>query len=170
MAALARANIAANGFTGLDVITGDLDHVGLPGPFDHAAANPPWHDPDGSKSTDPERELAKRGTHGLLARWAALLASQLRPRGTLTFVLPAGVMPDAIAAFAAAGVGSMALMPLWPRAGQQAKLALLQGMKGGRTPFRVLPGLTLHADLVGYTPEADAILRGGGALAFKVGQ
>jgi tRNA1(Val) A37 N6-methylase TrmN6 len=56
------------------------------------------------------------------------------------------------------------MLPLWPKPGVPAKLLLLRGVKGGRSPFRILPGLVLHAPDGGFTPEADAILRGGAAL------
>ncbi|MCX7383228.1 MAG: SAM-dependent methyltransferase, partial [Alphaproteobacteria bacterium] len=72
-------------------------------------------------------------------------------------------VPAALAAFACAGCGSLALLPLWPRAGRAAKLVLLRGVKGGRGPFRLLPGLVLH-EAGGYTAAAQAILRDGAAL------
>ena len=58
------------------------------------------------------------------------------------------------------------MLPLWKQAGHPAKLVLVRGVKGGRTPFRVLPGLVLHDASGAFTPEADAILRLGRALAL----
>ena len=78
LAALARANIAANGFAGLTVLEGDIAAVAPGGPFDHAIANPPWHDAAGSASPDPAREVARRGQPGLLTLWAERLAAPLR--------------------------------------------------------------------------------------------
>jgi tRNA1(Val) A37 N6-methylase TrmN6 len=77
----------------------------------------------------------------------------------LTFILPASLLPQAIAAFAAAGCQPTGVLPLWPKAGRPAKLALLRGVKGGRSPFRVLPGLVLHQADGSFTDEAEAILR-----------
>jgi tRNA1Val (adenine37-N6)-methyltransferase len=57
-------------------------------------------------------------------------------------------------------------LPLWPKAGRPAKLLLLRGVKGGRMPFRVAPGLVLHTDDGRFTPEADAVLRLGRALEY----
>jgi tRNA1(Val) A37 N6-methylase TrmN6 len=56
------------------------------------------------------------------------------------------------------------MLPLWPKAGRACKLLLLRGIKDGRTPFGLLPGLTLHGPDGGFTPEAEAILRGGASL------
>ena len=167
MAGIARANIAANGFAGLAIAEGDLATLDLGGGFDHALANPPWHDAAGTPSPDSAQEAARRGSPGLLALWAARLAAALRPRGTLTLVLAAAALPEALAALAAAGCGSPALMPLWPRAGRPAKLALVQAVKGGRGGAVLLPGLVLHAEAGGYTPDAEAVLRDVAPLSLR---
>jgi tRNA1(Val) A37 N6-methylase TrmN6 len=41
---------------------------------------------------------------------------------------------------------------------------LVRGVRGGRAPFRLLPGLVLHQADGGFTPAAEAVLRGGAAL------
>ncbi len=166
MAEVARANIAANGFSGLSVVTADLREASLPGQFDHAFANPPWHDPAGTAPPDAARALARRAAPDLFARWARLLAGPLRPRGTLSFVVAASALPDCLAAFAASGCGGCAALPLWPRAGVAARLVLLRGVKGARSPFRLLPGLVLHEPSGAYTAEAERVLRDGAALTF----
>jgi tRNA1(Val) A37 N6-methylase TrmN6 len=163
-AALARRNIAANGFTGLEIIEGDLAALRPEGVFDHAFANPPWHAAGGTASPDAGREGAKRAQAGLFTLWAARLAAPLRHHGTLSFVVSAGVLPDCLAAMAGAGCGSAALLPFWPKPGQPARLVLLRATKGGRGPCRLLPGLVLHRPEGGYTDAAEAILRHGAAL------
>lgn len=162
MAALTRANAAANGFD-IAVLEGDIAEVRLEGPFDHALANPPWHG-TGTPSPVPRREMAKRGEPGMFALWATRLAAPLRHRGTLTLIIAAAALPDGLAALDAGGCGSAAVLPLWPRVGRPARLILLQGVKGGRGPCRVLPGLVLHEAGGGFTPQAEAVLRAGAAL------
>lgn len=166
--ALARANAAANRFDRLRFLEGDLARVRPEGVFDHAMANPPWHAP-GTASPDAGREAAKRAARGLFAEWAARLAAPLRHRGTLSLVVSAAVVPQCLAAFAAAGCGSPLLLPFWPRAGRPARLVLLQAVKGGRGGCTLLPGLVLHAANGGYTPEAEAVLRDGVALPCRAG-
>ena len=165
VAALARANMAANGFDGLTVLTGDLAGLRPEGVFDHALANPPWHG-IGTVSPEPLREAAKRGAPGLIAAWARHLAAPLRHRGTLSLVAAVAALPACLAGLAEAGCGSPTVLPLWPRAGQPARLVLLQGVKGGRGPCRLLHGLALHADDGRFTAAAEAVLRGGAALAL----
>ncbi len=60
----------------------------------------------------------------------------------------------------------MTLLPLWPRAGRAAKLVILRALRGGRGPMRLLPGLVLHAPAGGFSAQAEAVLRGGAALAM----
>lgn len=177
MAALARENAAANGLAGrLWVEVGDVADPALArrlGPFDHAFANPPFW-PGG---TPPPTALRGAATHAAgagaagLGDWARFLAAGLRRRGTATLVLPAARFDAGAAALRAAGCGGVALLPLWPRAGVPAKRALLQAVREGRGPARLLPGLVLHEAAPGggggaFTAEAEAVLREGAALRF----
>lgn len=166
LAALAARNIAANGWSGLQVVAADIAQPGGFGPFDHAFANPPYHAPDGTRSPIAAREAAKRLDPMLLGIWAAALAAGLRHRGTLTFILPASALSGALAALQAARCPAHAVLPLWPKPGRAAKLLLLQGVKGGRAPLRLLAGLTLHQADGGFTPAAEAILRDAAPLPF----
>ncbi len=162
IAALARENLAANGFADIDIQVDDLESSRIAPGYDHAFANPPYHLP-GTVSPQASREKAKRGPVGLLERWITALAAPLRHRGTLTLILPAARLPEALTAMAAADCGAMTILPLWPKAGRPAKLTLLRGVRARRSPCRLLPGLVLHAES-GFTPAAEAILRDGATL------
>jgi tRNA1(Val) A37 N6-methylase TrmN6 len=164
LVALAQHNAAVNAWPDLQFIAADVASLPALARFDHACANPPYHSEAGTPSPVASRRAAKRAVTGLLEVWATALARPLRQRGTLTFVLPATLLPEAATAFIAAGCMPTAVLPLWPKPRQPAKLLLLRGIKGSRSPFRVLPGLVLHAPDGDFTAEADAILRGGAAL------
>jgi tRNA1(Val) A37 N6-methylase TrmN6 len=166
LATLAQANFSANGFAGLRALCADIADARPDGVFDHAFANPPWHDPAGTPSPRPAREAARRTTPGLFGLWAARLATTLRHRGTLSVVVAAPSLPDCLRAFADAGCGSPVLLPLWPKPGRDAKLVILRGVKGGRGPFRLSPGLVLHRDDGAFSAGAAAVLRDGAALEF----
>ena len=157
-AALARQNFADNGYHELSVISGDLTQTVFPDRFDHALANPPWHAPDATASPDAAQDLARRARPGLFESWARALAAPLRHHGTLSFITSAATIPECLEAFARAGCGSATIFPLWPRAGRPAKLVLLRGVRGGRGPARLLPGLVLHDQPGGYTETARAVL------------
>jgi len=162
---LAEQNAVANGWPGLRFIAADMASLPDLGAFDHACANPPYH-ADGTASPDASRQAAKRASAELLSVWTAAMAKPLRPRGTLSVVLPAALLPLAISALIDAGCQPAAMLPLWPKAGRAAKLLLLRGVKGGRMPFRVAAGIVLHADDGRFTPEADAVLRRGSQLDY----
>jgi len=163
-AARARDNFALNGFDTLVVQQGDLAATEPEGLFDHAMANPPWHTPQATASPDRARALAKQARPGLFALWAERLARSLRHRGTLSFITSTATLSECLAGFSQAGCGSHTILPLWPREGRPSKLVLLQAVKGGRGPTRVMPGLVLHAPAGGYTAAAEAVLRDGHAL------
>ena len=164
MADLARRNVVENGFNGLTIVTLDLETWSPDGLFDHAFANPPWHEAAGTASPVAPREAAKRAHAGLLTAWASRLAAGLRPRGTLTLVVAASHLPACLAAITAAGCGSPAVFPFWPKVGRPARLVLVRGVRGGRGPARLLPGLVLHDPAGGFSAAAQAVLRDGAGL------
>ncbi len=161
---LAARNAAANRLVGLGFVASRIEELPELGWFDHAFANPPYHLDVGSLPPGLERRAAKHSTSDVFAVWAHAMASRLRHRGTITLVSAVANVPACLRALLDVGCGSAVLLPLWPRAGQAAKLAILQAVKAGRGGFRVLPGLTLHACDGNYTQRATAILRNGAAL------
>ena len=166
LAALATRNAAENGLGGLCFLRGCMESVDLDGRFDHALANPPYHPHGGTASPDARRESAKRSEPGMLAHWATALGRPLRRRGTLTLILPASELPECLRAAEQADCPVSDILPLWPKPGRPAKLMLVRGVKLGRSPLRLLPGLVLHRPDGGFTPEAEAILREGAALEW----
>ena len=164
MADIARANFAANARDGLRVDTTDVVEWVADSPFDHAFANPPWHAPDGTPSPVAGRRTAKIGHPALLAGWADVLARSLRRRGTLTLILPAASLAHGIAALLAADCAQATVIPLWPKAGQAARLVIVSGVRHGKGPAGLTPGLVLHDATGRYTAEAEAVLRSGAPL------
>jgi len=163
-AALARVNLRDNGLPDWPVLDMDVLALRAPGAFDHALANPPWHDSAGTPSPEGRRVLARQARESGIEEWAAALAAAVRPGGTVTMILPGAAAARGLRALHGTGCGGLALLPLWPKSGRAARLAVLQGRRGSRGPDRVAPGLVLHCGDGGYTPEADAVLRGGAAL------
>lgn len=170
-AALARRNAGEAGLA-LEVMEGD---VRAPPPalralqFDHVIANPPYYRRGGAAAApDAGRETALAGPVPL-ADWIDAGVRRLRPGGQLTIIQRADRVPDLLAV-CGARLGRLRLLPVAPRAGRPAELAILHGRKGARTPFRLLAPLVLHAgaqhrrDGDDYLPEIAAILRRGAPL------
>ena len=164
MAELARQNVAANGIDGISIITADIGAWRGDGSFDHVFSNPPWHDPADTLPPVGRRRLATHEGDVALEGWIAALRLALRPRGSLTVMVPARQTVRAMAAFRAKGFGRLTLFPLWPKPGREAKLALIRGHTAQRGADRIAPGLLLH-DIDGrFSGPAQSLLRDGGAL------
>ena len=166
MAALAADNFARNNAANLKIHCQPLEDWKPDRPYDHTFANPPWHRDDATPSPDPGRRDAKHANDTLLPMWIRALAAPLRRRGTLTLILPAASLSHATAALATCHCAELTLLPLWPHAGEPAKLIILQAFREGRGASRILPGLVLHEADGTYTPQTAAILRDTTALAL----
>jgi tRNA1(Val) A37 N6-methylase TrmN6 len=171
LAELARRNAAENGRgSSFRVITGDLAAPPLmlaPHAFDGVFMNPPYQRAEaGRASPQPTRALAaSEGALGL-ADWLAAALRLLKPKGRLTLIHRADRLPELLRALEGR-IGAIAVLPLFPGDGRAAKRILLTGIKDSRAPFTLLPGLTLHDAEGAFTPEAEAILREGGALKLE---
>ena len=164
MAALAADNALANGFDGMSIVAGRIESVTFDRLFDHAIANPPYHPANGTGSPLAARENAKRGSEASIAAWIGRLALALRDRGSLTLIVPAGIVPACLTALAGFHCPCTVVYPLWPKANRPAKLVLVRGIKNARTPMRLSPGMVLHHPDGSFTDAAEAILRDGSAL------
>lgn len=150
----------------LSVIRGDLRAM-PPGPavFDHAMANPPFHDAARSTpSPSPPKAQAHAFGENDLPLWVSFLSAKLRPGGTITIVNRAESLGFLLSALGQ-GFGAVTISPLFPRAGAPASRVIVQAVKASRAPLRLGPGLVLHGDGNLFTPEANAILRQGNAFA-----
>ena len=167
LAALAARNARVNGIDRLYVIAANAAALPLCCACDHAFANPPYHAQGGTQSPVEQRRLAKQADADLFSRWTAAMAGVLRHRGTLTLIVPAAAVAACMASLTACRCPPEFLLPLWPKSGTPAKLALLRGVKSGRGPLRILPGLVLHQASGAFTTEADAVLRQGAGITTK---
>lgn len=169
----AAANAALNGWAGrFTAIAGSIGDQAVAreaaahGPFAHAMANPPWFSGGTAPAGGARRAARHADTAPPLAAWVGFLAKRVTPRGSVTLILPASHLAEALAGFAASGVGSASVFPLWPRQGEPARRVIIAGLKGGRAPCRVLHGLVLHQADGRFTETAEAVLRHGAALTF----
>jgi tRNA1(Val) A37 N6-methylase TrmN6 len=159
LAALAELNFDLNNFAQLSVLNADILSLTDIPPGDHVCANPPWHEQAGTNSPDKARALAHMAAPGLLAGWIGALARLLKPRGSMTLIVPAGSISAALSAMGTHSIGAVRLFPLWPRPELPAKIIIIQGFKGRSVRDSVLPGLVLHEPSGRYTQAADDILR-----------
>lgn len=169
LAALADENAAENDlservrFVASDVLDMPAE---LRRSFEHVMCNPPFHDEDGLVSPDVGRALALQD-RGSLADWLIAGMKRVVSNGTLTVILRADRLSDALVTLGDRGVS---IFPLWPRKEEAAKRVLIRAIKSSRAPLAVLPGLVLHEQDSKFTRAANAILRDGAALALDSGR
>lgn len=168
-AALARANAARNGLAdSFTVLEGDLARppkVALV-EADHVLSNPPFAAAGAHTSAaEPARAIAHGESSLELAGWVEACLRRTRTGGTLTMIHTAGRL-DAMLAALSGKAGAVEILPLWPRAGEEAKRVVVRARKGGRSPTRLLPGLVLHREDGSFTEAAEAVLRCGAPVGF----
>jgi tRNA1(Val) A37 N6-methylase TrmN6 len=161
---LANENFNLNGLHDISAVQGDAAALPFASQvFDHVLANPPWFNVADTASPDSKRDTAHRTTPALLQHWLGELTRVVRPKGSVSLILPAARFAEAASQLRTQKCGGITLLPLWPRAGLPAKMVILTATKASRAAGRVLAGLVLH-DEAGITPAAQAILRDGAAL------
>ncbi len=166
MAALARANVAANGLTGrVEIVVGDA-LLDSPATFDAVFFNPPFDAPGDGRVPDESRREA-HVTDRPLADWIKVWSNRLSSGGSLTLIQRAQRLPDILEALEGR-LGGATVYPVRPFAGAAATRIIVRAYKGSRAPFALLAGLDLHPDQgeAKHTPEAEAILRGAARIAF----
>jgi tRNA1(Val) A37 N6-methylase TrmN6 len=163
-------NIALNGLTQrLAAMHGDLLKPPprlAPGAFDHVMANPPFLEAGtATVPTDPTAATSRLEGEADLASWVRVALAMVRAKGSLTFIHRADRL-EALLALIAGKAGEITVFPLWPGEAKPAKRIIVRARKQIATPTRLLPGLVLHRPDGSFTPEADAVLRGGAGLGM----
>ncbi len=139
--------------------------------FDHVIANPPYYRKGAHSPSQNNGRRVALGEETPLGQWIDIAARRLRHKGYLHVIQRADRLPDVLMA-SADRLGSVEVLPLAPRVGRAAELVLVRARKGGRAAFRLHAPLVLHLgaqhgeDGVDYSPQVEAILRNGAALAW----
>lgn len=168
LADLAAQNHVRNGLTG-SLVVHEADVLARPRAvprqaFHHVMSNPPFHDvARGTRAPERTKARAKALDGEGLAAWLRFCRALVRPKGTVTVILPPAQLPAALAVLTRDGLGA-AVMPLWPKVGVPAKRVILQVLVNSSAPLQLQPGLVLHEADGRATSIAEQILRGGGAL------
>ncbi len=145
----------------------DLANMPAHGSFAHAFANPPFFD-EGKVTASPS--LLKAAAHAFgpedLELWIKVLHSMVTMRGTVTVIHRAETLGKLLASMEPK-FGDIRVAPLYAREGSAASRVIVQGVKGSRAPMQLLPGLILHDETNGFTPDAEAVLRDGATWRLR---
>ena len=169
---LANINAEANGFSGrVEFFLGDLVHPPIrlaAASFDHVMANPPFRSAgSGRVPADAGRARATIEDGARLDHWLRFCLMMARPQGTVTLIYAADRLDDLLVSLSGR-LGGLVVYPLWPGGGtsKPAKRVLVAGRRSSQAPLALMPGLVLHRPDGSYTPQADAVLRGGEAISL----
>jgi tRNA1(Val) A37 N6-methylase TrmN6 len=170
---LATENARRNGLADrVRVLEGDVglsaesaQAIGLePESFGCVIANPPFHDVGGGT---PSADRLKAAAHVMpedsLKRWVRFMARMAAPGASMVLIHKAEALPRLLEAMDGR-FGGLQILPLHPNVSAPAHRVIVTGSKGSRAPLELLAGFVLHAADGSFTPQAQAILRGGAAL------
>lgn len=173
LAALAGENIRRNGLddrvrvvtAAVGAAAAELRALGLfEESFSHVIANPPYHDTAaGTLAPDAGKATAHAMPDEELQHWARFMARMSAPRGRAVIVHKAEALGRILVALDQR-FGGIRILPLQPRGGAPAHRVIIEATKGSRAPLQLLSGFVLHVEGNGFTPEAEAILKGGAGL------
>jgi tRNA1(Val) A37 N6-methylase TrmN6 len=167
---IAGDNMILNGVEArASVMVGDLLHAPpriSAGAFDHVIANPPYLERARANET-PNAARAEATIEGdaELGDWVRFALTMARPKGTVTFIHRADRI-DAMLGQLFGRAGEIVVFPLWPGQGRPASRILVRARKQVGGPARLAVGLVLHEPDGRFSQAAEAVLRGGEALAL----
>jgi tRNA1Val (adenine37-N6)-methyltransferase len=169
LAALARANAAANGAEDRFAVL-DADLRRLPpdfgGRFDVVCANPPFREVGGGRLNPSAEKAAARHELTLTIEELALAAAFALGRGGRFFLIhQPRRLPEVFSALGDAGFRVERIRSVQPRAGEAANLVLVAATLGGGRETVVMPPLTVY-DGGEYGAEMAAVCEGRGKPLF----
>jgi tRNA1Val (adenine37-N6)-methyltransferase len=162
----ARRSARLNGLEGrIEILSGDLRRISEllpPQSFDVILANPPYREPGtGRQALEKERAAARHALAGGLEDFLRAAFFLLPEGGRFYLIFLAERLAEVLAALRQERLEPKRLRCVHSRAGEVARLALVEGRKRGR------PGLVVEAPLYlregdGYSPEMLRIYEMGG--------
>ena len=129
--------------------------------FDHVICNPPFLEAgEHSPSPSPAKATAMGfGEDDMdLKDWIDCAFRSIKGTGSLTIIHRADAVEDLIQALGKR-FGDTEIIPLWPKAGREAKRVIIRTCKHRKSPAKIHPGLVLHEDNGAYSEAAENILR-----------
>ena len=129
--------------------------------FNHVVTNPPYFS-ETLERIEKTRAIAHK-QEVPLSEWLDFCLKKVQPKGTLTLIHRTECLPE-ILKILEGRLGSLVVVPFWPKAGKLPKRILVQGVLGSKTPFTLHTGFIIHNDDNTRTEKMEEIMRKGKAL------
>jgi tRNA1Val (adenine37-N6)-methyltransferase len=160
----ARRNVELNALTGqVTILDGDIRKIKslLPaGSADLVVANPPYRKVgSGRIAPDDERAAARHELAGGLREFTAAAGWLLKHGGSFCLIYLAERLSELLIEMVGAGIEPKRLRMIHSRRGEEAKLVLVEGRKGGRPGLIVEKPLTLYRDGSTGRDYSDEVLQ-----------
>ncbi len=164
LAELSNFSAQENGFANLkyqnaDIRLGTKANSLTPCSFEAVVSNPPY-----SESDMPSPNKSKAAAHNHadfdLQHWLDFCLKMAKPFGQIYMVNRAEALPK-ICHILQGRAGNMRILPVYSKAGQNAKRILISAQKDSKAPCRILPPFVMHAADGSYSGQAQKILRAG---------
>lgn len=168
MAGLASANVLLNGLSRtISIVHGDVTSLKgeFPGSsFDLMVSNPPYRKRGtGRISPKPGRDNARHESTASLADFLAAAKYLVKPSGRICFIYHPSRIAEFLAETAVLRLAPLRLRMVHGSAAAEARMFLIEMVKGRKGEVRVLPPLFVHKDDGSYTDEMTRIF-GTGSL------
>jgi len=160
LAELAARNVQENDMSNrITIICRDMKAVSkdlIQGPIDLVVSNPPYRKPDSGRiNPNPQRAVARHEIKVTLEEVVQTAARLLRYGGRFTTIYPAERLVDLISRMRSEGIEPKKVRTVHSRSGADAKLMLVEGVKGGRPGVDIAPPLVVYQDEGVYTEEVE---------------
>ncbi|HEU4342390.1 MAG TPA: tRNA1(Val) (adenine(37)-N6)-methyltransferase [Candidatus Binatia bacterium] len=148
----------------VSVVRGDvraIERIASPASFDAVVCNPPYRTSrSGRLSAEREKTVARHEIEGTLDDFVAAGAYLLPAKGRLAVVYHAARTVDLLQSMRKARLEPKRLRMVHSFTASPASLALVEGVKGGRSEIQVLAPLVVYRRDRSYTAELKAMLEG----------
>lgn len=163
MAELASRNVSLNGLAErVSIVHDDVLNLRRRFPvssFDLVVANPPFRRPGtGRLSPRAGRDLARHESTATLEDFLAAAKYLVKPQGSICLVHHPSRLADLICTAAGMKLSPARLRMVHGKAGDEARIVLVEFLKGRKAGLRVLPPLLVYGEDGEYTEEAAGIL------------
>lgn len=158
LAKMAHKNVAANHMNNnISILNQDirtLKHEMVPTPMDWIVSNPPYRTANSGRiNPNSERALARHEIHLSLHELVQVCRRFLKTGGRFATIYPVERLVDLFTEMRTAGIEPKWMQNVHSRQGDEAKLALVQGVMHGHTGLKVASPLTVYEPDGSYTQD-----------------